>query len=130
LNPSGALSSNATREQSLSDTPSVILIGIDAAEIDVLDRPVAEGRLPNLARLRQQGRCGRLRTKPPHFLSLVVHLLLVGEQGWYFNKIWNPDRQCLQYLDPAWLPVQPFWASLDPSYRVAIVDLPYVASLP
>jgi predicted AlkP superfamily phosphohydrolase/phosphomutase len=118
----------------MSDTPSVILIGIDAAEIDVLDRLVSEGRLPNLAKLRQEGRYGRLQTEPPHFLSLVWSTFFcssrLGEQGWYFNKIWNPDRQCLQYLDPSWLPVQPFWHSLDPSYRTAIVDLPYVASLP
>ncbi len=120
--------------ESMSDTPPVILIGIDAAEIDVLDRLVAEGRLPNLAKLREQGRCGRLQTTPPHFLSLVWSTFFcssrLGEQGWYFNKIWNPDRQCLQYLDPAWLPVEPFWLSLDRSYRIAIMDLPYVASLP
>ena len=118
----------------MSDIPPVILIGIDAAEIDVLDRLVAEGRLPNLAKLRGQGRRGRLQTEPPHFLSLVWSTFFcssrLGDQGWYFNKIWNPDRQCLQYLDPAWLPVQPFWLSLDPSYRIAIMDLPYVASLP
>ncbi len=125
---------NATEEPRMSDTPPVILIGIDAAEIEVLDRLVAEGRLPNLAKLRQEGRHGRLQTDPPHFLSLVWSTFFcssrLGEQGWYFNKIWNPDRQCLQYLDPAWLPVEPFWQSLDPSYRIAIMDLPYVASLP
>jgi len=118
----------------VSDTPPVILIGLDAAEIGVLDRLEAEGRLPHLAKLRGQGRSGRLQTEPPHFLSLVWSTFFsssrLGEQGWYFNKIWNPDRQCLQYLDPSWLPVQPFWLSLDPSYRVAILDLPYVASLP
>lgn len=118
----------------MRDTPPVVLIGLDAAEIDVLDRLGAEGRLPNLAKLREQGRRGRLQTEPPHFLSLVWSTFFcssrLGEQGWYFNKIWNPDRQCLQYLDPAWLPVQPFWLSLDPSYRIAIMDLPYVASLP
>ena len=118
----------------MSDTPPVILIGLDAAEIDVVERLVADGRMPNLARLRQQGRWGRLQTEPPHFLSLVWSTFFcgtrLGEQGWYFNKIWNPDRQHLQYIDPAWLPVQPFWLSLDPSYRLAILDLPYATSLP
>ena len=118
----------------MSDTPPVILIGLDAAEIDVVDRLVADGRMPNLARLRQQGRWGRFQTEPPHFLSLVWSTLFcgsrVGEQGWYFNKIWNPDRQRLQYVDPSWLPVQPFWLSLDPSYRLAILDLPYATALP
>jgi predicted AlkP superfamily phosphohydrolase/phosphomutase len=127
-------SRDATKEPKLSDIPPVILIGIDAAEIDVLDGLVSKGRMPNLAKLREQGRRGRLQTEPPHFLSLVWSTFFcssrLGEQGWYFNKIWNPDRQCLQYLDPAWLPVEPFWLSLDPSYRIAIMDLPYVASLP
>ena len=117
-----------------SDTPPVILIGLDAAEIDVVDRLVADGRMPNLAGLRQEGRWGRLQTEPPHFLSLVWSTFFcssrLGEQGWYFNKIWNPDRQRLQYVDPAWLPVQPFWLSLDPSYRLAILDLPYATALP
>lgn len=52
----------------------MVLIGLDAAEIDVVDRLVADGRMPNLARLRQQGRWGRLQTEPPHFLSLVSQL--------------------------------------------------------
>ena len=53
----------ATKEPRMSDIPPVILIGIDAAEINVLDRLVAEGRLPNLAKLRGQGRRGRLQTE-------------------------------------------------------------------
>jgi predicted AlkP superfamily phosphohydrolase/phosphomutase len=118
----------------MSGTPPVILIGLDAAEIEVLEQLLAEGRLPNLAKLRQQGRWGRLQTEPPHFLSLVWSTFFcsnrLGDQGWYFNKIWNPDRQRLQYLDPEWLPLQPFWLSLDPSYRVAIIDLPYATMLP
>ena len=117
----------------MSETPPVILIGLDAAEIDVVDRLVADGRMPNLARFRQQGRWGRLQTEPPHFLSLVWSTFFcgsrLGEQGWYFNKIWNPDRQRLQYVDPSWLPLQPFWLSLDPSYRLAILDLPYASPL-
>jgi predicted AlkP superfamily phosphohydrolase/phosphomutase len=114
--------------------PPVILLGLDAAEIDVVDRLVAAGRMPNLARLRQGGRWGRLQTEPPHFLSLVWSTFFcgtrLGDNGWYFNKIWNPDRQRLQYLDPSWLPVEPFWQALDPSYRLAILDLPYATELP
>ena len=117
-----------------SPTPPVILIGLDAAEIEVVDRLVADGRMPNLARLRWQGRWGRLQTEPPHFLSLVWSTFFcgtqLGEHAWYFGKIWNPDRQQLQHVDPAWLPLQPFWASLDPSYRLAILDLPYATALP
>jgi hypothetical protein len=34
----------------MSGTAPVILIGLDAAEIDVVDRLVTDGRMPNLAR--------------------------------------------------------------------------------
>jgi predicted AlkP superfamily phosphohydrolase/phosphomutase len=117
----------------MSDNSPVILIGLDAAEIEVVDRLVADGRMPNLARMRQEGRWGRLQTEPPHFLSLVWSTffsgLRLGEHAWYFGKIWNPDRQRLQHIEPTWLPVEPFWSSLDPSYRVAVLDLPYATSL-
>ncbi|HEY7613677.1 MAG TPA: hypothetical protein VH764_11825 [Gemmatimonadales bacterium] len=112
----------------------VILIGLDATEIEMVERLLAAGRLPNLARLREGGRWGRLQSDPPHFLSLVWSTFFcsqrLGDQGWYFNKIWNPDRQRLEYAHPSWLPLQPFWLSLDPSYHVALVDVPYATALP
>jgi predicted AlkP superfamily phosphohydrolase/phosphomutase len=115
-------------------SPPVILIGFDATEIDVVERLLAAGRLPNLARLRQQGRWGRLQTEPPHFLSLVWSTFFcssrLGDHGWYFNKIWNPEHQRIEVADPSWLPLQPFWLSLDQSYRVALLDLPYSTPLP
>ncbi|HEY7481359.1 MAG TPA: alkaline phosphatase family protein [Gemmatimonadales bacterium] len=118
----------------MPEAKPVILIGVDAMEIDVVERLVAAGRMPTVAKLRRQGRWGRLRTEPPHFLSLVWSTFFcsarLGDQGWYFNKIWNPDRQRLQYVDPSWLPLRPFWLSLDQSYRVALMDLPYATPQP
>ncbi len=112
----------------------VLLIGLDSAEIDEVERLIAAGRLPTLAALRARGRWGRLQTQPPNFLSLVWPTFFcsapLGEHGWYFGKIWNPDRQRLEYVDPSWLPVRPFWTALDPRYRLGIVDLPYLAAVP
>ncbi len=118
----------------MPDGSPVVLIGLDAAEIDVVDRLIAEGRMPVLAALRARGSRGRIQTEPRGFLSLVWSTFTcsapLGEHGWYFNKIWNPDRQRLQYVGPGWLPIRPFWADLDPKYRVGIIDLPYLAALP
>ena len=112
----------------------VVLIGFDATEIELTDRLVAQGRMPNLASLRQRGCWGRLQTQPPHFLSLVWSTFFcsarLGDHAWYFNKLWNPDQQRLQYVSPTWLPLRPFWSSLDESYRIVVLDLPFVASLP
>jgi len=118
----------------MSDKPPVVLIGFDATEIELIDQLVEQGRMPNLAKLRQRGRWGRLQTEPPCFLSLVWATFFcvqrLGDVGWYFNKLWNPDRQCLQYVTRDWLPLRPFWESLNSKYRVALLDLPYAAVLP
>ncbi len=118
----------------MSDTPPVILLGFDATEIELIDQLVEAGRMPSLAALRERGRYGRLQTQPPHFLSLVWATFFcssrLGDHAWYFNKLWNPDQQRLQYVHPSWLPLRPFWMSLEQSYRIAVLDLPYVASLP
>ena len=117
----------------MPDSSPVVLIGLDAAEIDMVDRLIAEGRMPALASLRARGSWGPVRTGPRGFLSLVWSTFTcsapLGQHGWYFNKIWNPDRQRLQYVDPTWLPVRPFWTDLDPKYRVGVIDLPYLAGL-
>jgi len=118
----------------MNQRPPVILLGFDATEIRLIDQLVASGRMPNLAALRARGRQGRLQTHPPHFMSLVWSTFYcssrLGEHGWYFNKLWNPDKQRLQFANPDWLPLRPFWDSLDGSYRVAVLDLPFTASVP
>lgn len=115
----------------MTDRPPVVLIGFDATEIDVIDRLAAEGHMPNLSRLRERGRWGRLQSEPPNFLSLVWSTFFcsmrLGEHGWYFNKLWNPDRQRLEYVHPDWLPVRPFWESLGDDFRIALLDVPYAA---
>lgn len=118
----------------MNDRSPIVLLGFDALEIELIDRLAAAGRMPNLARLRERGRHGRLQTQPPHFLSLVWSTFFcsarLGEHAWYFNKLWNPDEQRIEYVHPSWLPLRPFWRSLDDSYRVAVLDLPFVAYLP
>ncbi len=118
----------------MSERPPVVLLGFDATEIDLIDRLVEAGRMPSLAAMRARGRHGRLQTEPPHFLSMVWSTFFcaseLGEHAWYFNKLWNPDEQRLQYVHPSWLPLRPFWTSLSESYRIVMLDLPYAASLP
>lgn len=51
--------------------PDVYLIGLDGADWEIIDRLGAEGRLPNLERLRREGAWGVLRSEEP-LLSPVV----------------------------------------------------------
>jgi predicted AlkP superfamily phosphohydrolase/phosphomutase len=118
----------------MSDTLPVILIAFDATAIELIDQLVDAGRMPSMATLRQRGRYGRLQTRPPHFLSNVWPTFFcssrLGDHAWYFNKLWNPDKQRLQYVHPSWLPLRPFWMWLDESYRIAVLDMPFVADQP
>ncbi|MYB52373.1 MAG: hypothetical protein F4X77_09255, partial [Acidobacteriia bacterium] len=43
----------------------LIFLGLDGLEPDLVERLLDEGKLPNLAKLRQQGRYSRLRTTYP-----------------------------------------------------------------
>jgi predicted AlkP superfamily phosphohydrolase/phosphomutase len=114
--------------------PPIVLLGFDATEIDLIDRLVEEGRMPNLAALRLRGRWGRIQTQPPNFLSLVWSTfytsMRLGQHGWYFNKLWNCDRQQIEYVTSQWLPMRPFWESLDDRYRVCLLDIPFAAIEP
>ncbi|MBD3367356.1 MAG: hypothetical protein GF405_04145 [Candidatus Eisenbacteria bacterium] len=51
--------------------PRVVLIGVDGLDWDRVDAMISEGRLPNIARLRDRGSSGVLRSIPP-FLSPSV----------------------------------------------------------
>lgn len=108
----------------------VILLGMDATQITLVEEMLERGELPNLAALRELGTWGELRTRPAGFLSMVWPTFFAGQplgnHGWYFNKLWNPRRQCVQYVDHAWLPIRPFYRDLDPEYRVALLDIPFM----
>ena len=108
----------------------VIMVGLDAAELDLVDRLAGEGLMPNLARLRAAGRQGVLRPSPPAFLSMVWPSLVNGvpvtEHGWYSGKVWSPDRMRLEHVGRGWLPQRPFWDRIAAAGgRVAVVDVPF-----
>lgn len=112
----------------------VLLLGFDAAEIDIVEHYIEAGKMPNLAALRERGFHGRLQTEPRQFLSIVWTTAFTStgldEHGWYFNKQWNPDRQYIQTPDLNWLPRTPFWDDLDEHYKVALFDVPYAVIPP
>jgi predicted AlkP superfamily phosphohydrolase/phosphomutase len=50
----------------------VLLLGIDAAEWDIIGPLLDQGKLPNLARLRDQGASGKLRSLEPLTKSPII----------------------------------------------------------
>ncbi len=59
----------------------VLLIGVDGADPDILDRLIAAGRLPNFARLKREGAWGRLRSIEPLLSPLVWTTIVTGRKA-------------------------------------------------
>lgn len=113
----------------------VILIGIDAADVAVVEALLAAGQLPNIAALRARGAWARVRNEPPGFLSLVWPSFFNGtrvdQHGWYYGKMWRAANQRLEYADDTWLPQRPFWDELNEAgVRMALIDVPYSMGAP
>ncbi len=117
------------RKIAVSSPTPVVALGIDATQISLIDRLVEAGRMPTLAGLRARGKYGRLQSSPSQFLSMVWPTFFSGQRlghhGQYFNKIWRCEHQRLEYISPSWLPARVFWEGLEPTKRLAVLDVPY-----
>jgi len=116
----------------------VIAIGLDSADPDLVDRWIAEGRLPHLARLREQGASGRLHSQVAlHGCSteaFATEPLWVdfatgcrpNQTGAWDSIRYDAQRYSVDNLDegsPAFDRFAPFYA-LGEGCRVAVLDVP------
>jgi tetratricopeptide (TPR) repeat protein len=58
--------------------PRVLLIGVDGAEMEIVDRLIAAGKLPTFARLKKEGASGRLRSAEPLLSPIVWTSIATG----------------------------------------------------
>ncbi|HEX5759197.1 MAG TPA: alkaline phosphatase family protein [Thermoanaerobaculia bacterium] len=56
----------------------VLFVGLDGADWQLLDRYLARGGMPNLARLAREGRTGVLRTRQPPLSPLLWTTMMTG----------------------------------------------------
>jgi hypothetical protein len=57
----------------------VFVLGLDGATWDRIDPLMAEGRLPNFARLKREGACGRLQTLTPTLSAAIWTSVVTGK---------------------------------------------------
>lgn len=113
----------------------VLMIGLDAAEFGLAKTLCAEGKLPTLASLLQQGTSGALETEAASFAGGVWPSFFTSKKvpwhGIYHNKLWRQANMRCETPDAAWLSEEPFWQDLDrQGYRVAILDVPMTVTPP
>jgi predicted AlkP superfamily phosphohydrolase/phosphomutase len=115
--------------------PSVLMLGLDAADATIIERLTQSGDLPNLQRLRADGLYGRLGSPAGLYAGGVWPTFYTGRDvpghGVYHSKLWRAERMRVEVASDAWLAVRPFWELLpEGGPRVCIIDVPMVIGTP
>jgi predicted AlkP superfamily phosphohydrolase/phosphomutase len=106
----------------------LLMIGLDAADADLVERWTDDGTLPHLAALRQSGTWGRLSTAAKYLTGSPWPTFYTGQppsdHGIYHDFQWRQER--MEFAAPAadWLPVRPFWRAIDGDIQAVVHDVP------
>ncbi|HEX6104913.1 MAG TPA: alkaline phosphatase family protein, partial [Gemmatimonadales bacterium] len=118
----------------MSATHPVVMIGVDAAELELVRRLAADGTLPTLARLLDTGSAGALAGDASLFAGGVWPTFYTGRDvawhGLYHNKLWRQERMRCEIAEAEWFPDPPFWERLDTGFRLAVLDVPMTVATP
>ncbi len=76
----------------------LIFLGLDGLEPDLVERYLSEGKLPNLAKLRDQGRYSRLRTTYPALSPVAWATFATGSNPGKHNLFDFLSRSMRSYL--------------------------------
>jgi len=109
---------------------SVIALALDAADGGALQRLLAAGRLPNLARLRARGQRVEIAPEWPGIATEPWNSFVRAEglaaHGVFHVKLWDAAAMRPVELYRLVKPPVPFWGPLHRQERgVAVIDVPY-----
>ncbi len=113
----------------------VVMLGLDAADLGLVRRWMAEGRLPALAALAARGRFGALASPADRYAGGVWPSFWaarpVADHGIYHNKLWRAAAMRLEVPTDEWLQARPFWETAAATgLRVCALDVPMVLGRP
>ncbi|MEZ5670815.1 MAG: alkaline phosphatase family protein [Alphaproteobacteria bacterium] len=120
--------SRSSRPGSKAGRPPVIAIGLDSGDIDLCTRWMADGRMPNLARLRDRGRTLLLQNAPTNMAETSWTNFAAGappEDTGYWSQL-RLQAGSYRMAEVGSYPFEeypPFYA-LGPDFRVATIDIP------
>lgn len=113
---------------------SVIAIGLDAANPDLLEKWLDRGHLPNLARLRQDGAFGKLTSAIKYYRAetawpVFLTGMLSDKTGYWTPAHYDPETYGVTdsgHEEGAYdfEEYKPFYAGLGKDFPIAIFDMP------
>ena len=102
----------------------VAVIGLDAAEPDLIEQMIAAGELPTLAQLRQTGARCRLTSEATWCSGRVWETLLTGEADFPSASLFDTETYSNYQLGSRKKP--PFYARV-PNLNLLALDVPYMS---
>ncbi len=104
------------------------MIGLDAADVELVERWTADGTLPTLASLKAAGTWGPLSTSARYLTGSPWPTFYTGrpasDHGIYHDFQWRQERMAFAAPAADWLPVLPFWRALGESVATVAHDVP------
>ena len=107
----------------------LLILGLDGATLDLVEPWIADGTLPNLARLRRDGRLGRLASTVPAatFPSWTTFMTGVnpGRHGVFDFTRREPGAYRVRFVNATFRKAPTVWRLLsDAGRRVSVLGLP------
>ncbi|MCA1694676.1 MAG: alkaline phosphatase family protein, partial [Actinobacteria bacterium] len=113
----------------LVDRPRVLVIGLDAFTPRLVEKWIAEDRLPNVERFLRDGAWGPMNSVPnrnsaPAWSTMVTGLN-PGKHGIFFFTEDSPDRYDYKFVNGSFRRGKAFWRVLsEEGQRVCIMNVP------
>ena len=119
----------------MSGDGRILMLGLDAADHDLVRRLIGEGRLPHLAELAARGATGRLRSPAGLYAGGVWPTFYTGQpvarHGVFHNKEWRPAAMRVEVPTAEWTSAVPFWERWpEADLESLIIDVPMVLGRP
>lgn len=112
----------------MTSDKKVLVIALDAAEPNLIEKWMNEGHLKNLASLRSRGAFGKLYSTADWLAGSVWPTFytgtLPGKHGFYHYLQWKSNKMDYERPNPGWLSAVPFWRQLGNNIKVIAVDIP------
>ncbi|MFN2489111.1 MAG: alkaline phosphatase family protein [Actinomycetota bacterium] len=117
------------REIGVSKAPKVLIIGLDALTPRLVEKWVAEDRLPNISRFLTEGAWGPMSSVPnrnsaPAWSTMVTGLN-PGKHGIYWFTEDKPETYEYQFINGSYRRGKAFWRLLsEEGQRVSVMNVP------
>jgi predicted AlkP superfamily phosphohydrolase/phosphomutase len=111
----------------------VLIIALDAADPELIERWTGDGTLPHLDALRRRGVAGRLSSSAHYLAGSPWPTFATGRppshHGLYHDFQWRHETMSFATPRADWLPIVPFWRHLVPDVPVVAYDVPMTLSV-